>query len=128
MASLAAAIAFAPSNSTLCARIDVSAPPKAVCAAVDAGQLRRDLARAAAGVVGRADRDARFRPDDPDALVRASLVCPFCLGSAQVEWEGTFEGYDPSIRCECGPCQQQWSVYLAPEQALRLGLMHAHAG
>jgi hypothetical protein len=71
---------------------------------------------------------ARFRPDDPDALVKASLVCPFCLGSEQVEWEGTFEGYDPSIRCECGPCEQQWSVYLAPEQALRLGLMHAHTG
>jgi hypothetical protein len=71
---------------------------------------------------------ARFRPDDPDALVLASLVCPFCLGSEQVEWEGTLEGYDPSIECECGPCQQRWSVYLAPEQVLRLGLMHTHAG
>jgi hypothetical protein len=71
---------------------------------------------------------ARFRPDDPDALVHASLVCPFCLSSERTEWEveGTFAGYDPSIRCECGPCQQQWTVYLAPEQALRLGLMHAH--
>ena len=71
---------------------------------------------------------ARFRPDDPDALVQASLACPVCLGSEQVEWEGALEGYDPSIRCECAACQQQWSVYLAPEQALRVGLMHAHAG
>ena len=71
---------------------------------------------------------ARFRPDDPDALVQASLICPFCLESAQVEWVGTFAGYDPSIRCECRPCQQEWSVYLAPEQALRFGLMRAHAG
>ena len=70
---------------------------------------------------------ARFRPDDPDALVQASLACPFCLGSQQVGWEGALEGYDPSIRCECGSCQRQWSVYLAPEQALRLGLMHAAA-
>jgi hypothetical protein len=71
---------------------------------------------------------ARFRPGDPDALVQASLACPFCLGSEQVQWVGTLEGYDPSIRCECGSCQQQWSVYLAPEQALRVGLMHAPAG
>jgi hypothetical protein len=71
---------------------------------------------------------ARFRPDDPDALVRASLACPVCLGYEQVEWDEALEGYDPSIRCECASCQQQWSVYLAPEQALRLGLMLAHAG
>jgi hypothetical protein len=71
---------------------------------------------------------ARFRPDDPDALVRASLACPVCLGYEQVEWDEALEGYDPSIRCECASCQQQWSVYLAPEQALRLGLMLARAG
>jgi hypothetical protein len=51
-----------------------------------------------------------------------------CLGCEQVEWDEALEGYDPSIRCECASCQQQWSVYLAPEQALRLGLMLAHAG
>jgi hypothetical protein len=70
---------------------------------------------------------ARFRPDDPDELVQASLACPLCLGSETVRWSGALEGYDPSIRCECGSCQREWSVYLAPEQALRLGLMAARA-
>ena len=69
---------------------------------------------------------ARFRPDDPDALVWASLACPVCLRSDGVQWTGALDGYDPSIRCECAPCQQQWSVYLVPEQALRLGLMLPH--
>ena len=66
---------------------------------------------------------ARFRPDDPDALVWASLACPVCLRSDGVAWAGALDGYDPSIECECGFCQREWSVYLAPEQALRLGLM-----
>ena len=70
---------------------------------------------------------ARFRPDDPDALVQASLACPLCLSSEAVSWEGALEGYDPSIRCECTSCQQEWSVFLVPEQALRLGLMAARA-
>jgi hypothetical protein len=70
---------------------------------------------------------ARFRPDDPDVLVQASLACPVCLRSEQVAWDEALEGYDPSIRCECVSCQRQWSVYLAPEQALRLGLMAARA-
>jgi hypothetical protein len=66
---------------------------------------------------------ARFRPGDPDALVQASLACPLCLRSEAVHWTGALEGYDPSIRCECAACQQEWNVYLVPEQALRLGLM-----
>ena len=70
---------------------------------------------------------ARFRPDDPDALVRASLACPVCLRSDAVEWEGSLQGYDPSVQCRCPSCSQKWRVYLAPEQALRLGLMPAHA-
>ena len=32
---------------------------------------------------------ARFRPDDPDALVHASLACPMCLRSDDVEWAGS---------------------------------------
>ena len=70
---------------------------------------------------------ARFRPDDPDTLVHASLACPVCLRSDDVEWEGSLQGYDPSVQCRCPSCSQQWRVYLAPEQALRLGLMPAHA-
>lgn len=70
---------------------------------------------------------ARFRSDDPDALVQASLACPMRLRGDDVEWEGSLQGYDPSVQCRCPSCQQQWRVYLAPEQALRLGLMPAPA-
>lgn len=70
---------------------------------------------------------ARFLPSDPDTLVRASLACPLCLHDADVEWEAALEGYDPSVRCRCPTCEARWRVYLAPEQALRLGLMHAPA-
>lgn len=66
---------------------------------------------------------ARFRPQDPDALVHASLACPVCLCSDGVEWEGSLQGYDPSVQCRCPSCSQKWRVYLAPDQALRLGLM-----
>jgi hypothetical protein len=70
---------------------------------------------------------ARFRPEDPDALVQAALACPICLRGQDVEFEDSLEGYDPSVQCRCPSCQTRWSVYLAPDQALRLGLMHAHA-
>lgn len=66
---------------------------------------------------------AHFRPDDPDPLVAASLACPVCLRSDHVEWHGALQGYDPSVQCRCPTCQQQWRVYLMPDQALRLGLM-----
>lgn len=69
---------------------------------------------------------ARFRPDDPDELVAASLSCPLCLRSDEVDWDADLEGYDPSVLCACRTCQASWLVYLVPEQALRLGLMHAH--
>jgi len=71
---------------------------------------------------------ARFRLDDPDTLVTASLACPICLRSEDVRWQAALEGYDPSVQCRCPRCQEQWQVYLTPDQALRLGLMdHAHA-
>ncbi|MFZ0089568.1 MAG: hypothetical protein WAL63_08680 [Solirubrobacteraceae bacterium] len=59
-------------------------------------------------------------------LVGAALACPVCLRAEDVECEDDLEGYDPSVRCRCPLCQAQWSVYLAPDQALRVGLMHAH--
>lgn len=68
---------------------------------------------------------ARFRPDDPDALVTASLACPVCLRGDGLECDATLEGYDPLVRCRCPSCETRWRVYLTPEQALRLGLMHA---
>lgn len=67
---------------------------------------------------------ARFRPDDPDELVTASLACPLCLGSEQVRWEAALDSYDPSVECYCPSCDERWRVYLAPHQALRLGLLH----
>lgn len=67
---------------------------------------------------------ARFRPDDPDALVCASLACPLCLGSEQVRWEAALDGYDPSVECHCLDCGCSWRVYLAPLQTLRVGLLH----
>ncbi len=68
---------------------------------------------------------ARFRADDPDALVTASLACPICLRSEQVVWEAALDGYDPSVECRCPNCEERWRVYLAQQQALRIGLMDA---
>ena len=70
---------------------------------------------------------ARFRPEDPDVLVQAALACPMCLRTEDVKWVDSLEGYDPSVQCRCPSCQTRWRVYLAPDQVLRLGLMHAHA-
>jgi hypothetical protein len=70
---------------------------------------------------------ARFRADDPDVLVTASLACPICLCEQGVEWRLDADGYDPSVQCLCRPCNERWRVYLGPQQALRIGLMAAHA-
>jgi hypothetical protein len=69
---------------------------------------------------------ARFRADDPDELVTASLACPICLGGEQVVWEAALDGYDPSVECWCPSCEQWWRVFLGPWQALRFGLMDIH--
>lgn len=71
---------------------------------------------------------ARFRTDDPDELVVASLACPFCLHSDEVSWDlEVSDGYDPSARCECQRCEEPWRVYVTPDQSLRLGLMAVRA-
>ncbi len=69
---------------------------------------------------------ARFRADDPDVLVTASLACPICLRGEDVRWAAALDGYDPFAECHCPSCEHSWRVYLAPDQALRLGLMYAH--
>ena len=71
---------------------------------------------------------ARFRADDPDTLVIASLACPMCLRSDDVEWVAALEDYDPSVECHCPRCEERWRVYLAPQQVLRFGLMDVTAG
>ncbi len=72
---------------------------------------------------------ARFRTDDPDELVVASLACPICLHGDEVDWELELEadGCDPSARCVCRHCEEPWRVYVTPDQALRLGLMAVRA-
>ena len=71
---------------------------------------------------------ARFKQDDPDALVLASFACPLCLNGDRVRWDAALAGYDPTVQCWCPSCLEGWSVYLTPEQAVRLGLIHVHAG
>ena len=70
---------------------------------------------------------ARFTAQDPDVVVAAAFACPICLHGDDVAREVRLEGYDPSVSCECPTCDASWQVYLTPEQALRLGLMLAHA-
>ena len=82
------------------------------------------LARVAAALAD----TARFRADDPDTLVLASLACPICLRGDGVEWSAAVHGYDPSVQCRCPRCDARWRVYLAPDQALRVGLMRAGSG
>jgi hypothetical protein len=68
---------------------------------------------------------ARFRTDDPDVLVSASLACPVCLRSDGIEWRASLDGYDPAVECGCSRCDVRWRVYLQPQQALRFSLMDA---
>jgi hypothetical protein len=70
---------------------------------------------------------ARFRTNDPDPLVSASLACPVCLLSDGIERRPALDGYDPSIECTCPRCDVRWRVYLQPLQALRFSLMDARA-
>lgn len=77
----------------------------------------------ASPIPGLADT-ARFAPNDPDELVMASLACPVCLHGDEVQWRAALQGYDPSVQCLCPRCDARWRVYLTPDQALRLGLMH----
>ena len=70
---------------------------------------------------------ARFRADDPDPLVTASLACPLCLCDGGVDWLLCTDGYDPSVECRCTSCNALWRVYVTPHQELRLGLMASAA-
>jgi transcription elongation factor Elf1 len=70
---------------------------------------------------------ARFRATDPDPLVSASFACPVCLHGDDIECDAALDGYDPSVQCRCPICEQRWQVFLAPQQALRFGLMATRA-
>jgi hypothetical protein len=68
---------------------------------------------------------AAFRMDDGDCLVSASLSCSACL-SADVEWSLNPVPFEESVECECRSCGHRRTVYLSPEQALRLSLHVEH--
>jgi hypothetical protein len=65
--------------------------------------------------------DAVFALDDPDALVDASLSCPACLSSDSHLVVG-MTGADLDAHGTCARCGSTWSLSLAPQQLLRLGL------
>jgi hypothetical protein len=65
------------------------------------------------------DDVARFGADEPDAIVLATLMCPYCLGRpAHVLVNELREG--ATAMCACAGCELQWSVALDTEQAMRL--------
>src|SRR5947208_5761928 len=72
-------------------------------------------------VMTRQDDVARFLPEDPDALLVAAVMCPYCLRRPDhvLINEGD-EGAD--AMCACATCQLQWSGALRPDQAMRFVL------
>lgn len=74
-----------------------------------------------AGTVTATCETAAFLADDPGCLVAASLSCPWCL-SGSVESRLELDDYDPRVECVCRRCGHTRSVFLTPEQALRLSL------
>lgn len=64
---------------------------------------------------------ASFRPTDVDSLVAASLACLACL-SDDVRWTLRLDGEDPTVACRCHRCGQERTVFVTPEQSLRLAL------
>jgi len=67
------------------------------------------------------DDVARFRPEDPQELVRASFACPLCLQEASVV--RLPESHDDlAAQCACLPCHAGWEVALSATQMLRLAL------
>ena len=67
------------------------------------------------------DESASFRVDDLDCHVAATLACARCL-SSDVRWALSLLRYDPSAACRCNACGFERTVFLRPEQALRLSL------
>jgi hypothetical protein len=63
------------------------------------------------------DDVARFTERDHEAVVIASLMCPYCLGRPAHVLVDHSAGAATAI-CAC--CDLRWSVALDPGQALRL--------
>jgi hypothetical protein len=65
---------------------------------------------------------ARFAVDDPEALVVASFVCPYCL---QTPADALFSLEEPNgsaVLCHCETCSTRWVVAVNPGQAMRLAI------
>jgi hypothetical protein len=71
--------------------------------------------------MGLHDETAFFRGSDQDCLVVAALACPMCL-SGEVDWELVDTAYEDYVECSCRTCGHKRTVFLAPEQALRLAM------
>ena len=71
--------------------------------------------------MGSACETAAFRADDPDCLVAASLSCLRCLSGA-VDWRLRASGYEARVDCSCHACGGRRTVFVTPDQALRLTL------
>jgi len=70
---------------------------------------------------------ARSRAEDPDALGRVPNLPDLPVQRRDLLGGGV-GGLRSVGECVCSACEERWRVYLAPEQALRFGLMdHANA-
>jgi hypothetical protein len=71
--------------------------------------------------MGQAEEIASFRIDDVDPLVAASLACSRCL-SSDVGWLLEHARWDARVHCHCQVCDHRRTIFLRPDQALRLSL------
>jgi hypothetical protein len=65
---------------------------------------------------------ARFFVDDPDPLVVASFVCPYCLNTPADALFNLEEPNGSAVLCHCQSCSKRWVVAVNPGQALRLAI------
>jgi hypothetical protein len=70
---------------------------------------------------------ARFRPDEPDAVVQASFACSYCLHEPSVAVADHGDG-GSAVACRCDRCVVDWVVLLTDEQSLRIQLRPPWAG
>jgi hypothetical protein len=68
---------------------------------------------------------AGFDPDDPDALIGASLACQYCLSGAEALIVLATDD-DPVAFAECSRCATLTEIVLSPPQMLRLLVSPPH--
>jgi hypothetical protein len=65
---------------------------------------------------------ARFFVDDPEPLVLASFVCPYCLHTPADALFNLEEPTGSAVLCHCIECHTRWVVAVNPGQAMRLAI------